>query len=331
MLSFLATFALSKLLLRDEEKQFVHFMRSFGQIYTGDEYHLRLGIFLTNLRYIQEHNKGSNNFKLGVNALTAYTRAEYFALLGYKPGKPVERTPLNRKKLQDIPESIDYREKKVVTPVKDQGQCGSDYIFSTLASAESNFAIYNTTLCSYSAQNFLDCVKDPLFLCYGCDGGDPFGLFNYVLIRQKRFFNTDESYPYTGTIEEVCKFDPSAPIGFWGELMFSEPDSEDCLKEVVGGFGVASGIIDATQASFQLYSKGIYNEDKCSKDKINHNIAIIGYGSENGSDYWILRNSWGQSWGEEGYMRYTRNTGDKCGITGNVFLVDVTSAPPDSK
>lgn len=172
MFLLFASLSIAYEITRNEEKAFITWMRETNQIFTGDEYHLRLGIFLVNSRFVHEHNKRST-FKVTLNRFAAYTTAEYNILLGYRQINYIKSDPI---KTINVPESIDWREKNVVTRVKDQGNCGSCWAFSAICAEESAWCINGNPLIELSEQNLVDCV----FFCYGCNGGQMVLAYNYI-------------------------------------------------------------------------------------------------------------------------------------------------------
>lgn len=293
-------------ILAHEQKAFLSWMRETGNMFTGDEYHGRLGIWLNNKRYVQQHNAGNFGFLLAMNHLAHLTPAEYKSLLGLRPYRRE-----NTAKVSDYapPKSIDWREKGVVNPVKDQGQCGSCWAFSAIQAMESVWAINHNTLYSLSEQNMVDCC----YLCMGCAGGIMDLAYKYAKNEQGGKFMTEADYPYHA-IREECKFDKSKAVdavvtGFMDIAVTSERD----LAAKVAQYGPAAIGIDASQTSFHLYSSGIYDDPHCTPMNIDHGVGCVGYGSENGVNYWIVRNSWGPTWGEKGYIRMVKDKDNQCG------------------
>jgi cathepsin L len=274
-------------------------------MFTGEEYKTRLGIWLSNKRLVQEHNK-AKDFLLSMNHLAHYTPAEYKAILGFKQNKAkrVASTPSNFK----APTSIDWREKKVVNDIKDQGQCGSCWTFSTIQAMESQWAIKHSKLYSLSEQNLVDCVST----CYGCNGGLMEPAYDYVIKYQSGKFMTEDDYPYTGQ-DGTCKYDSSKGVTQVTGYITVTEDSESDLEAKVAQYGPAAIAIDASHYSFQLYSSGIYDESSCSPENLDHAVGCVGYGTESGTAYWIVRNSWGTSWGENGYIRMVKGKNNQCG------------------
>ena len=307
--------ASSLLVAPHEERSFLQFMRDHGQFFTGDEYHFRLGVYLTNLRYVQEHNARGSSFKLGMNSLAVLTPSEYRAMLTTTPSHlPLSGSRKSSKLTKSsAPVSFDWREKNVVSEIQDQGQCNSAWAFACSNAAESNWAIDNS-LIKFSAQHLLDCT-DPTCDCTG--GYAALALF-YVLNGVK-YFMKESDYPYTG-VQGTCQFDESKGVarltGYWQVNMHDEVQGIDYLS----AYGPSMNMIDATQVSFQLYAKGIYDEPKCNKDVQSHNVGLVGYGVEGDVKYWIVRNTWGAGWGESGYIRMVRDKGDQCGLANYMLI-----------
>ncbi|OHT15002.1 Cathepsin L-like proteinase [Tritrichomonas foetus] len=307
-----------------EERGFIQWMRANNRLYSGDEYFLRLGIYLTRMRRIQEFNKAQNSFKMSPNHLTCLTHAEYKSLLGakidtagmVKNGENIHRNrPTLIGKNVEIPESVDWREKGILNNVKDQGSCGSCWTFSAIMTMESVYALKSGVLFNCSEQNLLEC--DPA--SYGCEGGFPFRAVLYVMKTQNGMMALEEDYPYTG-IEGPCEFNSKRGVGKITGYASVEVGDENDLKEKVAQYGPASVCIDAEMDSFREYSSGIYIEVSCSTSFLDHAVGCVGYGAEDGTDYWIIRNSWGPSWGEKGYMRMIRNHSNMCGVASQAIV-----------
>ena len=305
----------SALIKAHEEKSFLGYMREFGVYFTGDEYNLRLGIFLSNLRFIQEHNAGESTFKLGINHLSHLTPAEYRSMLGARQGQNYEGISSNGFK---APDAFDWRDKGAVCPIKNQGQCGSCWAFSVIQAQESQWFIKKGQLISLSESNMVDCCT----ACYGCQGGWPDRTYNYVIKNQKGQFMTEADYPYVAQ-DQPCKFDSSKGVTLVTGYVTIKSQDENDLKEKLAQYGVASVCIDASQASFHSYKSGVYNEPKCSSTWLDHAVGCVGYGTDNGVDFWIVRNSWATTWGEQGYIRMIRNKKNQCGVATTAIIPKV--------
>lgn len=313
MFELLLYFATSKVFLDlSEERQFVQWMRINNVLYTGSEYHLRLGIFLANVRYAQDYNRRKGlKFRLGANRFSCFTPAEYRAMLGvpsyYKRKVP---KPTQTETDQPSPDSIDWREKGVVNPIRDQGgQCAAGYAFSAIATSEAAYAIKSGNLLEFSEQNLVDCA-----IASGCYGGWPEDTLEYVLRRQNGKFNSPADYPYTAVFGQ-CSFSFDKAIGKITEYKYIEMGNENDLRQKVGNNGVASVCISAGNTIFMSYTGGIMDNELCEGARVDHAINVVGYGTEDGVDYWIIRNNFGTNWGEEGYGRMIRNKGNQCRIT----------------
>ena len=318
MLVLLLSFISSKVQLTlNDERQFLQWMRMNNNFYTGDEYHFRLGIFLSNARYCQEFNRKKGlTFHLGVNKFSCHTPAEYKSILGAKQiQNKVLRNTISTKKL-DIPDSFDWRDKGVVNAIKDQADCGSCWAFSAITTSESAYAITTGNLFHFSEQNLIDCSP-----CWGCSGGWPLDALNFVMEVQRGQFMSEDDYPYRA-LDCACQLDYSKLIGKITSIQMVKDGDENDLKEKVATYGVASVCISAGNTPFMSYSGGILDNDDCAE--IDHAVAVVGYGTENGVDFWIVRNSWGSSWGENGYVRMIRNKNNQCEIA-SIALVAIDS------
>ncbi|OHT13809.1 Cysteine proteinase 3 [Tritrichomonas foetus] len=317
MFYLLVASSLSYLAQQFEEKSFLSWMRSTNQIFSGDEYHLRFGIYLTNLRLVQQHNSQSGRkFRIGLNKFACLTRNEYRALLGINPGEKLHHANINQKRNVEVPESLDWREKGAVCPIQDQGGCGSCWAFSAIAGAEGAWFIQTNELVKFSEQNLVDCVTE----CSGCGGGLRDSAYQHVIDNQQGQFMREEDYPYTA-VEGDCQFDQSKGVGEIHGYYSVAVGSEDDLLESVTKYGPTSVGIDASSFNFQLYTDGIYDQsDDCLAFLINHGVVCVGFGTEDEVDYFIVRNSWGPGWGESGYVRFIRHI-NICGIATRAYSV----------
>jgi cathepsin L len=292
-----------------EEKSFLSWMRESNQLFVGDEYQFRFGIWLANKRLVQEHNSGSKSFKVAVNHLAALTRAEYRSLLGYKVDLRKKKNVKNTSIKIKLPDSVDWRGQGVVNAIQDQGQCGSCWAFSAIQSIESLYAIaHSGQLYKLSEQNIVDCVVDD----DGCDGGWMDDAFDYVINSQNGKVNLLSDYPYTAR-DGNCRYNSATAVLVLAGYIDVKEGSEDDLADKVANNGPVAIAIDASNWSFQLYSSGIYDEPDCSSDWLDHGVGAVGYGSVGSVDYWLVRNSWGVDWGENGYIRMVRNKNNQCG------------------
>jgi len=299
-----------------EQKAFLGWMRETGNMFTGEEYQTRFGIWLANKRLVQEHNAGKFSFKVAVNKLAHLTPAEYRSMLGFHMTKAARKAAM--KTNFKAPASIDWRDKGACNPIKDQAQCGSCWAFSAVQAQESAYQINNGKLQSLSEQNLVDCVTT----CAGCNGGIMSEAYDYVINHQDGLWNLEEDYPYTAK-DGKCKFDKSKGVSKTTGYMEIEEGSETDLADKVAQYGPAAIAIDASNWSFQLYTSGIYDEPSCSAYDLDHGVGCVGYGAEGGVNYWIVRNSWGTSWGEQGYIRMIKDKNNQCGEASMAIIPKV--------
>ncbi|XP_024312209.1 oryzain alpha chain isoform X2 [Brachypodium distachyon] len=308
--------------IRSEEetrRMYAEWTAQHGSPITNEE-EGRYEAFRDNLRYIDEHNAaadaGIHSFRLGLNRFAGLTNEEYRAAylgLRLRSGAVGDlRKPSARYEAADgeaLPESVDWREKGAVGKVKDQGRsCGSAWAFSAIAAVESINQIVTGELISLSEQELMDC--DTSYNA-GCDGGLMDDAFEFIISNGG--IDTDEDYPYKAR-NDSCDANKrnrkAVTIDDYEDLRMNEKS----LQKAVSNQPV-SVAIEAGGRDFQLYKSGIFT-GTCGTD-LDHATTIVGYGSENGTDYWIVKESYGTSWGESGYARMERNikeTSGKCGI-----------------
>jgi len=273
----------------------------------------RKAIFTENLNKIVHHNVeadlGLHSFRRGLNRFTDMTAEEFTK--GYKglaPGYEAMRTPsIHKPSVNAIPASWDWRTKGDVVPVKDQGGCGSCWAFSTVSAIEGQWAQspFGGGLVSLSEQNLVDCVKDNA----GCGGGWPDRAFRYVI--NNTGIDSEANYPYKG-VDGKCNYTAAGLGAFIGTFVGISGGDEDALADAVANVGPVSICLDASD--WQTYQSGIFDDTKCSRTSLDHAVLAVGYGTENGKDFWIVKNSWAETWGEKGYIRLARNKDNQCGV-----------------
>nr|XP_035924577.1 pro-cathepsin H isoform X3 [Halichoerus grypus] len=208
------------------------------------------------------------------------------------------------------PPFVDWRKKgKFVSPVKNQGGCGSCWTFSTTGALESAIAIKSGKLLSLAEQQLVDCAQN--FNNHGCQGGLPSQAFEYI--RYNKGIMGEDSYPYEGQ-DGDCKFQPSKAIAFVKDVANITINDEEAMVEAVALYNPVSFAFEVTR-DFMMYRKGVYSSTSCHKtpDKVNHAVLAVGYGEQNGIPYWIVKNSWGPQWGMNGYFLIERGK-NMCGL-----------------
>jgi C1A family cysteine protease len=269
-------------------------MRETGQFFSGEEYHFRFGIWLANARFVSEYR---GNFQIGLNRLAAVTPAEYRMLLGARVDKYEEgSTPVSPPMKVEYDPKWDWRTKGVVNPVKDQGQCGSCWVFSAIGCAEGVDALKFGKLLSFSESNALDCCE----WGNGCNGGVMKKVWDWVVAKQGGKFMLEKDYPYKPA-KCRCRWDPSKGVGSCTGIYYLQHLEEE-FRTVCQKSGPLSIHVDAALASFQLYTHGIYDDPKCDPHILDHAVVLVGWGFEGERTFWIVRNSWGVTWGEKGYI-----------------------------
>ncbi|XVE87073.1 hypothetical protein DITRI_Ditri18aG0087100 [Diplodiscus trichospermus] len=290
-----------------------------GKAYNGvGEEEKRFEIFKDNLKFIDEHNSQNRTYKLGLNRFADLTNQEYRTkFLGVR-GDPRRRVMKSKNPSQSyafragdsLPDSVDWRDHGAVNPVKDQGYCGSCWAFSTIAAVEGINKIVTGELLSLSEQELVDCDRS---YDAGCNGG----LMDYAFqfIMDNGGIDTEEDYPYLGFDNQCDPTRKNAKVVSIDGYEDVTPFDESALKKAVAHQPV-SVAIEAGGRAFQFYESGVFTGECGSA--LDHGVVAIGYGTDgNGQDYWIVRNSWGSSWGEDGYIRMERNVDDytgRCGI-----------------
>lgn len=293
MLPIFVYLATSSLIPPFQEKSFLAWMRNNNQFYTGEEYSFRLGIYLANLKLVQQHNKAKKNFKISLNKFATITSAEYKMLLGelsFKSKSRIYQPNLNSKKdWPTPPEELDWREKGAVNTPTSQGFCGSCWAFGAIAACEGCWFLNKNQLLKYSEQDLVDCVEK----CEACGGGFAVEALNYVIESQNGQFNLDSDYPYIADYQG-CRYDPSKAIGGIRGYVLPTPEDEDDLLAHVAHYGPSTIVIDGSSFFFQTYTSGIYDDDEsCLTSYSNHAVCCVGYGTQDDIKYWIVKNSWG--------------------------------------
>jgi len=295
----------------DYQDAFRAFMHTHKKSYHHDEFRTRYAIFKNNMDKIDAYNRRGLSYTLAMNKFGDLSKDEfaryYLGLKNAKPS-PVKQTLA----VQDVtlPASWDWRNQGAVTDVKDQGQCGSCWSFSTTGSTEGCHFLTTKNLVSLSEQNLIDCSQAQGN--QGCDGGLMTGAMDYIIANKG--IDTEASYPYTAEDGTSCNFNP-ANVGatLTGYTNVNQYDENDLQTKVAKG--PTSVAIDAGNDSFQFYSSGVYYEPACDQDSLDHGVLAIGWGTDpSGGDYWIVKNSWGSSWGQSGYIWMARNKNNNCGI-----------------
>lgn len=298
----------------DEWKQFSNFQERFSKRYeTIQELETRFQIFRTNLRNIILHNLDHRqNFTMGINQFTDLTPQEFKDQFvgGMKAPLGSYGCLSFSSSGSGSPLSVDWRTKGAVTSVKDQGQCGSCWTFSATGAVEGAWAISKGQLIDLSEQELVDCATGISYGSHGCSGGQMEGGFKFIIQNGQCSLS---SYPYTAKDGTCQKCSAVAHISSCSDV---KPNDQISLTAAIAKQPVAVAI-EADTRYFQSYSGGILTSTSCGTN-LDHGVLAVGYGSENGIDYYLVKNSWGTSWGEKGYVKIARSSSTNdpgiCGI-----------------
>ncbi|XP_077963843.1 digestive cysteine proteinase 2 [Gasterosteus aculeatus] len=293
---------------------------SHGVNYEDADDMQRRSIWEENRQMIEDNNQGffmgRRPFTMAMNKYGDLTRQELRVLQGamidsqfVKRGKTASsrRLRYNAKKL--AAHVVDYRQMGYVTEVKDQGFCGSCWAFSTTGAIEGQIYKKTGQLVSLSEQNLVDCSRS--YGTYGCSGAWMANAYDYVVSNGLQSAN---AYPYTSVDTQPCYYDGRQAVAHIKDYRFIPKGDEQALADAVATVGPITVAIDADHSSFLFYSSGIYDEPNCNPNNLSHAVLLVGYGSEGGRDFWIIKNSWGSSWGEGGFMRMVRDGRNSCGV-----------------
>jgi len=304
--------------------------------YTAEEEASKLAAFASNDAYIAAHNSGNWSFTLGHNEFSDMTFEEFQGkmmaggLAIHTNNPKTDRVFLkgeNAPKGYRAATSVDWVSKGAVTPVKNQGQCGSCWSFSTTGSLEGSYQIKYGKLESFSEENLVQCDnRKHGGTDQGCNGGLMDNAFTWI---EKNGLCAESAYPYTsgrgttGTCQKTCT--PVVSISKYTDVTKGD---EDALAAAVEK-QPTSIAVDAAGPQWQLYKSGVFNHPSCGHS-LDHGVLLVGYGTHAGTDYWKIKNSWGASWGQEGYMLMKRGT-NMCGVANSASYPsakELGPAPP---
>lgn len=301
---------------------FDKFVLDYNKSYSNiNEYNFRMKMFFSKLDRINYVNNNNFSYKLEINKFSDLSFEEFS--LNYKGynglyypdyffNKNIDYHNLTIQNNTNITE-IDWREKGLVTPIKDQGVCGSCWAFSAVGTMEGAKAKTTKNLTSMSEQDLVDCVSE----CFGCNGGWSSVAIQYVIDgggnKSEIGIDTEKYYPYVGETNQ-CNFSSTHIGGSFHKLVKIPEGNVNYLNDAVLSVGPISVAIDA-EDDFQSYKSGIFKSNKCSNSYLDHAVLIVGYGkTKKNENYYIIKNSWGEGWGINGYMYFSADIPNMCGI-----------------
>ncbi|EGG14711.1 hypothetical protein DFA_10969 [Cavenderia fasciculata] len=319
--------------------EFKGWVGQFEKNYESHEFLNRFDIFKKNMDYIKTWNDKSVDHKLELNTLADLTDKEYQRLyLGTKVNGAL-RVGLNHaderdfghiksvfSNVKDNP-NVDWRKQGAVSHVKNQGQCGSCWSFSSTGAIEGAHAIKTGEMISLSEQQLVDCSKR--YGNNGCNGGLMTLAFDYVI--DAGGLESEEAYPYTTTDTSACMFNSTNAVTSISDHQNIRAGNEKHLETVLRNVGPVSVAIDASPRSFRFYKSGIFYAPECSSSQLDHGVLAVGFGKGNpesnfenkvsfihddtkNNEYYIVKNSWGSDWGSNGFIYMSKNRKNNCGI-----------------
>uniref|UniRef100_A0A8B9RKQ4 Cathepsin L.1 n=1 Tax=Astyanax mexicanus TaxID=7994 RepID=A0A8B9RKQ4_ASTMX len=306
--------------ISQEDLEFHGWKMKFGKSYDSEEEESqRKMTWLTNRKLVLEHNmladQGLKSYRLDMNHFADMDNQEYRQMLQGCLGSfnetkaPGASSFLRQAGGATLPNTVDWRTQGYVTEVKNQEMCGSCWAFSATGALEGQMFRKLGYLLPLSEQQLVDCSRE--YGNMGCSGGWMNQAFQYV--KDNGGLDTEDSYPYEA-MEGYCRYYPDAVGATCSGYVDISIGDEQALQEAVATVGPVSVAIDVGHYSFQLYQSGVYDEPDCSTSALGHAVLAVGYGSDYGQDYWLVKNSWGTYWGDQGYIKMSRNKNNQCGI-----------------
>ncbi|KAG5443675.1 Plastin-2 [Clonorchis sinensis] len=298
------------------------FKHQFDRVYSdAEESSKRLNVFCENFLYVRRHNnayeEGTESFKLGINQFADRTREETQHACGGEAVFPNSRESVSAyRKISAVPpKSIDWRMYGAVTPIRAQGSCGSCWAFSAAAAMESHHFLHYRWLYTLSPQQLIDCSL--MYGNHGCNGGNAQLAFMYV--QHGGGIECEVDYPYvsdrTLRPNPYCRLEAhKVAVRVSGAVALPLYD-EDALTQAVGLLGPVAIMVNSSPQDFVKYEYDIYDDPACGTTlrEVDHAMLLVGYGEEGGIPYWLIKNSWGDHWGENGYMRMRRGV-NRCAV-----------------
>ncbi|XP_050402314.1 digestive cysteine proteinase 1 [Patella vulgata] len=288
------------------------------------EHEERKHVFRQNVRYIHSKNRAGLTFKVAVNHLADRSAKELQMMNGYRYSKGPhggQYFDTSKYNVQDLPDQLDWRIMGVVSPVKDQGVCGSCWSFGTTGTIEGALAIMSGKVTRLSQQQLVDCSWGEGN--NGCDGGEDFRSYDYIM--KKGGLSSDEQYGQYLAADGYCHDDKVTPVVKVTGYVNVTTWNATAMKLALFNHGPISIAIDASHKSLSFYSSGIYSDPQCGNkpDDLDHAVLAVGYGVYMNEPYWLVKNSWSTYWGNDGYVLFSQKD-NMCGVLSAPTYATVT-------
>jgi cathepsin F len=300
-------------------QRFLKFKDQYNKNYpTLDGFINRFNIFKENYFKLQTKIKANSSSNVsGITKFSDLTPEEFKNMyLGVSNPVSAQQKPhrfIKDQQIQDSPDKWDWRDYGVVGPVKNKDSCNADWVYSIIDVISSLQAINSGKFIAYSGQQVLDCIKGQ----YDCKHGYNEPALDYIV--QQGGLETESDYPYTGH-KDQCAFDEKKIAVKLKNKVIEGYLNEDSMQYILYIAGPLS--VRLNGEPLKDYTGGILDPEECDPLYNNSHAAVIGYGSENGKDFWIVKNYMGEDWGERGYFRIVRGK-EACGINGNIAAADL--------
>uniref|UniRef100_UPI00398E8754 cathepsin K-like n=1 Tax=Pristiophorus japonicus TaxID=55135 RepID=UPI00398E8754 len=289
-----------------------------------EEDQARRAVWLENLVKIAAHNaqysQGNSTYEMSMNQfgdltpvefVQLYTDARIYEMANYMDEALLDVEVEELEEVEEVgalPRSVDWSQTDLVGKVQNQGPCLSCYAFGAIGALEGQLAKRTQQYKELSVQNVIDCSDK--YKNYGCQGGIPYRAFQYI---RDNGIESSKSYPYKAKKNTECLFSSSKSVTTIKGFRRIKHYEDKNLAEMVASVGPIAVIIHSSHPSWMFYKSGIYDNDECNIKHIDHVVLLVGYVDLHPKGYWIIKNSWGPNWGEDGYMRLIKGK-NMCGI-----------------
>ena len=312
--AFAAVFAAANA-MSTVEFEYMQYCAQYNKVTNDvDEFNFRMGNFAVVDAFIKENNAGNETHVAGHNQFSDWSHTEYKSILGYVRGEADVRNVKIFDESMNA-DSLNWVDAGAVTPVKDQGQCGSCWAFSSTGSLEGAHFVASGELLSFSEQQLVDCATIR-YGNMGCNGGLQDNAYKYFE-KTGADAMLESAYPYTsggGDDSTDCLYEASQATNVTVSSYVDVTPSNPSQMMAALNTQPLAVAIEADKMVFQTYHSGVLTSSKCGTN-LDHAVLAVGYGTEDGQDYWLLKNSWNTTWGDQGYIKLAIVDGNGiCGV-----------------